>query len=141
MAGDPTEGKFLLNKYPLKNDVNLLGHLPQDNLKELLANADLYVFPTLSEGCASSVMEALAAGLPVITTRESGAPIIHAETGWIIPSKSADALAEAILILAEDTTLRKKIGQAACHMISQNYCWENYGRNVVRVYRDLLQAQ
>ena len=67
---------------------------------EHLAKADVYVFPSLAEGCASSGMEAMAAGLPVITTRESGLPIRHGENGWLIASKSEQAISDAIICLA-----------------------------------------
>lgn len=76
VVGNNSEAHLLLQKYPAKH-INLVGFVPQDDLKQYLAESDIYLFPSLCEGCASSGMEAMAAGLPVIATIESGLPIKH----------------------------------------------------------------
>jgi glycosyltransferase involved in cell wall biosynthesis len=76
--------------------------VPQDSLKDYLAKADVYVFPSLAEGGASSGVETMAADLPVIPTWESGLAITHGESGWIVPEKSVEKLVNAIHALAAD---------------------------------------
>lgn len=132
-TGGATE---MLGRYALPN-VKLAGMVPQDELKGYLKNADMYVFPSLCEGCAQSGMEALAAGLPVITTRESGLPIEHGQTGFIIPSKDEQAIADAVVNLAADSALRYKMGRNATEMMTR-YTWNNYAKKVYKLYESLL---
>lgn len=137
VVGSFSEAKPLIQKYPLKS-IEYIGFVPQDDLKKYLIESDIYVFPSLCEGCASSGMEALAAGLPTIATEESGFPIEHNHDGFIIPSKDVISLKNAILNLANDTILRKKLGQNAFKKISENYTWENYAENVNVIYNEML---
>jgi len=120
-------------------NIRFVGHVLQDELKSYLANSDIYLFPSLCEGCASSGMEAMAAGLPVIATRESGLPIIDGENGLIVPSKNVDAIVDVVIKLYEDKSLREKIGTVAAKTISENYTWEQYAEKVVEIYEDLLK--
>lgn len=139
IVGTWNEAKILIEKFRFKEKLNLVGHLPQDELKSYLSEADIYVFPTLAEGCASSAMEAMAAGLPVITTRESGLPINHGEDGWLIPAKDADSLANAIIKLKGEINLRQALGSHAARKIAENYTWERYGQNITNFYKELLK--
>jgi glycosyltransferase involved in cell wall biosynthesis len=69
VVGNYEEARPLLSNHAsVLPYVELVGHVPQDDLKKYLADADLYVFPSLAEGCASSGMEAMAAGLCVVCT-------------------------------------------------------------------------
>ncbi len=63
----------------------------------VLQRAELFVFPTLEDGSPFAVAEAMAAGLPVITTRDNGsAEWVRPETGWIVPARDSDALKAAL---------------------------------------------
>ena len=96
VVGSNAEAQTLLKQYPIKH-LKLIGMVPQDNLKQYLSEADIYLFPSLCEGCASSGMEAMAAGLPVIATVESGLPITNEKNGLVIESKRVDDIVDAIL--------------------------------------------
>ena len=138
VVGNASEAKSLVEKYPISH-LNLVGFVPQDELKSYLSSSDIYLFPSLCEGCASSGMEALAAGLPVISTVESGLPITDGENGYVIPAKDAGAIAAAVVRLIEDQNLRQTIGQNAASIIRSEYSWEMYANNVTKVYQSLLQ--
>ena len=94
-------------------------------MKQYLKESDVYLFPSLCEGCASSGMEALAAGLPVIATRESGLPIENGIDGIIVKSKNVCEIIDALLTIKKDKTLRESIGRHAAKNISEQYC-NNY---------------
>ena len=98
----------------------------------------MYLFPSLCEGCASSGMEALAAGLPVIATCESGLPIENGEDGIIIESKSVKAIVDALLSISRNSSLMESLGRNAARKIATNYTWEKYSEIVVSVYEELL---
>ena len=137
IVGNNSEAHSLLKKYPTKH-INLVGFVPQDDLKQYLAESDIYLFPSLCEGCASSGMEAMAAGLPVIATVESGLPIKDKENGLIVKSKNVDEIVESIIYLSNNESIRKSLGAAAAETIKNNYTWEQYGNNVYDIYQSLL---
>jgi glycosyltransferase involved in cell wall biosynthesis len=75
---------------------------------------DVFVLPSFAEGTSKSVIEAMAHGLPIITTNVGGSPdLLTAETGILIPPGDSSALADAMQQLAADPALRKRMGQAA----------------------------
>ncbi|MPR32123.1 glycosyltransferase family 4 protein [Salmonirosea aquatica] len=117
------------------------GHLSQDKMKSILLASDIYIFPTYTEGCAQSVKEAMSVGLPVITTRQSGVPIIHKVDGWLIDDDSIEALISAILELSNNPDLRQRIGSQAAKTIKLNHTWEIYAKNMKSVYYDLLNDE
>lgn len=139
VVGTAAEGLPLAKALKVHQDlVRFSGHVPQDALKTYLATSDIYVFPSLSEGCASSGMEAMAAGLPVIATKESGLPIDHGIDGWIVPSKDPEAVGDAVTRLSCDQALREHLGRNASKKIAGDFSWESYGRNVADIYRQTL---
>ena len=83
---------------------NWLGTMPHERVLEIMARHDVFVFPTLFEGLALVVLEAMAQGLPVITTPNSGAAaVIHdGRDGFIVPIRDADAIVARVLELARD---------------------------------------
>ena len=88
---------------------------------EALFSADVFIHPSRKpasgekEGIPGAVAEAMAAGLPVITTRHAGIPYIirNNETGLLVSENSVEELSRAIILLAQDASLRKKLGSAA----------------------------
>lgn len=137
-VGDASDAREMIARLNPAH-LTLVNTVPQDDLKRYLAESDLYLFPSLCEGCASSGMEAMAAGLPVIATRESGLPIEHGEDGWLVPSKEVQPIVEALKQLAANQSLRARIGQKAAKKIAENYTWEGYAQRVNDLYRQLLK--
>lgn len=139
VVGEHTESKELVKNIPIKN-IRLVGFLPQVELKQYLKSSDIYLFPSLVEGCASSGLEAMAAGLPVIATYESGLPIRDGENGIIISSKNVDQIVENILYLAKYEDVRKKFGQNAAQLISTEYTWTKYANKVEYIYNIMTKS-
>ena len=79
------------------------GSISRDKASKYFMNADLYVLPTLSDGFALTQLEAMAYGLPVITTLHCGKVVTDGVDGTIVPSRDAKALAEAVCSLIRDT--------------------------------------
>ena len=133
IVGGYNSDDVLLQKYHLRH-VTFVGQVPQDELHKYLADADCYLFPSLCEGCAQSGMEALAAGLPVVATYESGLPITHEETGLVIETANSQSIVDAIIRLKNDGALRQKIGVSAARMMKANYTWDEYAKNMCQIY-------
>jgi glycosyltransferase involved in cell wall biosynthesis len=121
--------------------VTLHGHVLQDELKRFLIESDAYIFPTYAEGAAQSVKEAMAAGLPVITTFNSGAPIEHNVNGLIVPVHDELGLVRAVKTLINNVSLRKEIGVAATHTIETEHMWTVYAKKLKGLYYDLCDTE
>lgn len=104
-----------------------------DKLLELFTLADIFVFPTLADCLPLAVLEALAAGRPIITTDVGALPeaVTHGETGLVVPVHNPAALADAIRTLATNSELRIKMGHRARAVALQNFdARTNYQRLV-----------
>jgi glycosyltransferase involved in cell wall biosynthesis len=143
VAGHAEQGKRVLNaKAPhLKEKFKFHGFLPQEQLKALLREADCYVFPSYAEGCAKSAMEALAAGLPVICTEETGLPEIEPALYHRVPRGDAGALVQAIQTVATDANIQSSLGQASCAYIKNQMQWTTYGQILKNIYNGLIKGQ
>ncbi len=105
-------------------------------LLRLFAQADLFVFPTRGDCLPLAVMEALASGLPVVTTTVGALPeaVTHGETGWVVPPDDAGALADALAALAGDGALRARLACQARAVGRERFdAAKNYGRLVETV--------
>lgn len=122
------------------NNITFHGHLSQDKMLPLLLASDIYIFPSYVEGAAQSVKEAMGVGLPVIATRQSGAPIVDGENGILIDDHDAMALFSAIKKLAENHTFLEMLGRNAAKSIRQGHTWEKYANQVKSIYRELISA-
>lgn len=98
--------------------------------------ADVFVFPSLEEGSALVTYEALACGLPVITTFNSGSVVEDGKEGFIIPIRDAKALAERIRFLYDNENIRLRMSRAAREKAEQ-YTWTDYGERLVRFYEQV----
>lgn len=136
--GDAREAASFVARSAIADRISMPGFVPQDELKSYLASADMYVFPSLAEGCASSAMEALAAGLPVIATAESGLPATHKETYFQVPSKDPAAIAAAVNTLRYDADLRQRMGCGSVELIRSSCSWKSFGEQVAALYREMI---
>ncbi|MBM4401628.1 MAG: glycosyltransferase family 4 protein [Candidatus Cloacimonetes bacterium] len=100
-------------------------------------SADIFVFPSIEEGSALVIYEALAAGLPVITTFNSGSVVRDNIEGFIVPIRDKEALKEEILKLYGDEKLRAKMS-AAARKRAEEFGWEKHGERLVDSYKQLV---
>jgi glycosyltransferase involved in cell wall biosynthesis len=121
---------------PICRNLNFLGRVDRSKIHTEFQSADLFVLPTLAEGSAESVYEALAAGLPVITTKAAGSVVRDGIEGRIVPERDPDALAEAIQQLSEDRALRNRMALAARER-AKDFTWERYGERLLGYLRGL----
>jgi len=93
--------------HPICKDLNFLGKLGPEQMKAEFLSADCFVLPSLSEGFAGVVAEAIGAGCPVVVSHECGSPIVDGREGIVVPSKNVQALADAIQRLVTDRGFRE----------------------------------
>ena len=103
----------------IEENVKFLG-LRQD-VPELLQELDIFVLPSLSEGLPLSVLEAMAAGKPVVATDVGGIreAVIDEHTGFLVPAEDPQALSEKILCLLRDRELASRFGEAGRKRVEQ----------------------
>jgi len=122
-----------INQLNLQNEVILVGAKPPDVVKKEYDNADIFVLSSISEGIPISLMEAMSCGIPVIATRITGISelVDDGKNGILVNPNDPGMLAGAMINLAEDTVLRRKLGSNARLKIKQNF---DIHRNVFRLF-------
>jgi glycosyltransferase involved in cell wall biosynthesis len=106
----------------------------------LLAAADLFVLPSLDDAFPTAILEAMAAGLPVVATRAGGIPEIvdDGATGLLVPPGDAAALARAISTLLADPAARKSLGEAGRRRAGERFSTAAWLGRLERVYGEAL---
>jgi len=117
--------------------MTFLGKLDKRQMKDEFINADAFVFPTLSEGMAGVIIEAIAAGCPVITTKAAGIDSIEdGVSGLIVPVRDVKAIVLSIERLYLDRELRDRIALATKNLASL-YTEEAWGRRLIELIREI----
>jgi glycosyltransferase involved in cell wall biosynthesis len=93
--------------------VELLGALPRSEMLAHYAWADVLLLPSLCEGSSGATYEALLAGLPVVTTRNTGSLVRDGEDGFVVPIRDAEAIGERLLQLADHPDRVTEMSRAA----------------------------
>jgi glycosyltransferase involved in cell wall biosynthesis len=110
--------------------IRFLGH--RDDARRLLPACDVFANSSISEGVSLTILEAMAAGLPVVATRVGGTPEVIDETcGRLVPARNEVALARAIEDLAAAPALRATLGRAARQRVEDRFTLDR----MVRAYR------
>ena len=121
--------------------VRLLGE--RTDVPELLAQADVFVLSTRSEGLPLSVLEAMAAGLPVIASNVGGIPelVVDGVSGVLVPPGDPGALAEAIERLLENPSLALRLGEAGRRRVAESFDLEAVREAHLALYRRMLATR
>lgn len=90
-----------------------IANVPHAEMPAIFRNADIFVFPSLHEGSAMAVNEALASGLPCIVTANAGAILRDGIEGFVVPLRDTAAVADRIARLADDAALRRRMATAS----------------------------
>ena len=115
----------------------------RSDVPELLACMDVYAHAALFEGMPNAVMEAMAAGLPVVASEVDGTRelIREGETGWLVPPGEAAALAARLLAVLDDAEEAARVGQAAARHMAENFSVEKMVDAFDALYQDLTGFQ
>ena len=128
-------------KMGLQRYVLFLGHISREKLVMTYQNATIHVVPSHYEGLPTVLLEAMACGLPVVAT-DVGANnevISSGKNGFLVPPKSPKIMAEAIISLLNDSSMRRKIGEEARKTIETKYTWDKITDKVLICYDNILK--
>lgn len=118
-----------------REEIRCLGRVPMDRMRQEYEQADLLVLPSLSEGQAGVILEAMACGCPVIATRESGVDF-EPGCGITIPARNTDALAETIVEVVSDRKKRNELARGALRQ-SAMFTMEAWRQRLVQVVAEV----
>jgi len=128
----------LLENYQLTNSVILLPEV--DDVARYLNTADLFVLPSLFEGLSNSLLEAMASGLPVVSTRVGGSIDIieNGINGLLVDVDDEEQLTQAISKVLEDLLLGKTMGENARKTIEASYDLNKIADKYLELYKELV---
>lgn len=141
IVGDGPERESLeslVKTFSLTSVVTFLGF--RRDIPTILKDIDIFTLSSLSEGTSITLLEAMAAGKPVVVTNVGGNPAVVEEgvNGFLVPSGNSDALAHALLQLAENISLMRDISSANIHTVTQHYSIQVMARHYESLYRESL---
>jgi len=132
--------EFARHQLDIKENVQFLGALSHEQVIEHLAWADVFLHPSVSEGFCNAVLEAQAVGLPVVCSDAGGLPenVADGVTGFVVPRRDPAALAEKLVVLANNPDMCKSFGEAGVVRVKNQYtiekqldAWEAFYRNLL----------
>jgi glycosyltransferase involved in cell wall biosynthesis len=139
LVGRPDKaGSRILKQY--SGCFRWIGTLPRHEIHRWFQESDVFVFPTLAEGSAYVTYEAMASGLPLITTKNSGSVMRDRVEGFVVPVRDVDAICDRIRALYDNPDLRVQMGAMARRLIEENFSWQHYHRRVVAAYQAILRG-
>ncbi len=130
------ELQAFVETHRLQERVRFASWLDGDDLVRAYQQANLFVFPSRHEGMPNAVLEAMAAGLPVVASRIAGNEelVVDGETGLLVPPEAPDALRAALRPLLEDAALRRSMGAAGRARVEEHFSW----RRAAEAYLHLM---
>jgi len=133
-----TDLESLVSQLGLSGAVQFRG--ATDEPEVALHELDIFVLPSFSEACSNALLEAMAAGLAVVTTRVGGNPALveHETSGLLVPPGDSAALARAIIRLLENPQLAEELGASARDMVHSNFGLEQMLSRVQALYERAL---
>jgi colanic acid/amylovoran biosynthesis glycosyltransferase len=114
---------YTIDDLELHGSVRLLGQLPPADVVGRLQQADVFLLSSLSEGISNAVLEAMACGVPVVTTDCGGMreAVTHGVEGFVVPTRASQAMAESLEVLWQQPARRAQMGAAARRRIERDF--------------------
>lgn len=141
-SGPQTEElKQLTEKLGLELSVDFVGRVPHQEVQNELSKLDIYVALSRSESFGVAIIEAGAAGRPVVVSDAGGLPEVTLDgvTGLVVPRENPQAAADAIKKLVLNPQLRLQMGLAGREHVSTTYSWDTCIENMIQVFENTIQ--
>ena len=120
-----------------------IGAVPRAELRKHYSQASVLVLPSIQDGFGLVQAQAMACGVPVIATENTGAADLFTDgvEGFIVPIRDARAIREKILALYENPATREEMGEAALAQVRKIGGWDDYGARSAEYYREALEMK
>lgn len=115
----------------------------REDIPRILASLDVFVLSSYLEGMGSSLLDAMACRLPMVATRVGGIPDVVEDgvNGFLVPARSPEALAKALLRLYEDRKLGRRLGEEGHRIVHSRFSAEAMARRVVALYEETARKK
>jgi glycosyltransferase involved in cell wall biosynthesis len=133
--------RILAQELNIEENVKFLGYVPDEKLPSLYSASDIFVLPAIYENFPFAILEAQAAGLPVISTKVGGIPefLVDNENGFVIDPGDSTQLTQRLLALLQDAKLAKEMGDRGRKLIEEKFDWRIITGQVIDLYHKLLE--
>ncbi|TAK94927.1 glycosyltransferase family 1 protein [Patescibacteria group bacterium] len=141
--GDEKEELERMTNDKLKiSNVEFLGRIEHNKLPTYYQNADVFVLPSLNEGMSNTMLEALASGLPLVSTNTGGAEELVAEgkNGFLVKMKDADDIATKLETLIQNSELKQSMAKES-RAKAESLSWEKIAKQYFAQYQDVLKKK
>ncbi len=130
----------LIEQEKLHEKITLTGF--KKNIKEILPSLDIFLFTSQTEGLGTSVLDAMAAGVPIVATAAGGVSemVRHEENGLLVSVKDVNALAENVMRLMNDPSLRNKLTNGALETVA-HFSKQKTASLTVDLYKEILKEK
>jgi glycosyltransferase involved in cell wall biosynthesis len=125
--------------FGIADAVTFTGRLDNEGMVAIYDSADVMINPSLADNMPISILEALASGVPVVSTNVGGIPhlVEHEKTAMLVPAQNPEAMANAILSLLNDRAKSRAMTRAGIESVNQ-YTWPNVRDRLLGVYENVL---
>lgn len=141
LVGNGPEKRYfenLVRRYDLSDTVIFTGRVSDEKLMWLYNNSDIFVLPSLSEVCTTSILEAMYFGLPVIATDIPGNRDHFKDVAILVPPKDDKSLASSILRLLKNEDLAKQLSKAGRKLVEKKYTWNKVAKEYEKLYTKII---
>ena len=142
VIGTPKEGggiEKLVKKLDLGHIIDFTGRVSNEEFREHYAKASIAVVPSVYEGFGLPVGEAMASGIPVISTTGGALPEVAGDAAMMVPPENPEALASAICELLDNPEKAKELGEAGYKRVQEQFTWKNAAEQTVAAYREAIR--
>jgi glycosyltransferase involved in cell wall biosynthesis len=123
---------------PRKSSIEVCGYVSAAQLESLYSRARIFAFASLDEGFGMPVLDAMAHGIAVITSRRSALPEVAGDAAMLVDPENVDELAEALRRLAADEAVREELARRGRARAAE-FSWESALKQTWTVYQELLR--
>jgi glycosyltransferase involved in cell wall biosynthesis len=134
------ELKNLIEQKKLTGIINMTGRIETEQMPDVYQKHDMFVSASMQEGMSNAMLEAMASGLPIITTKCEGVEELISDNGIVVEKDLAESLAETIVKLAENRQQYKTMC-AAARSRAENFGWDRVAQGYIKLYQKVLNKK
>ncbi len=140
---DLEPAKALAQDLGLGDAVTFTGHAGYAEAPDAYRRGDIFVSPTYAEGFSNTILEAMACGLPILSTKAVGVVdcLEDGRDALLVPPADVPALADGLRRLLDDAPLRRRLAATALDEVRRHYSWETIGRRIQEIYAQLIATK
>ncbi len=132
------DARRAMDRSPVRDRICMPGYVSDQELRALYSRASVFAFPSLDEGFGMPVLEAMAQGIPVLTSNCSALPEIAGGAALLVDPRNTDAIAEGLVSLTADLALREALCSRG-KLRAQEFSWDRAVSETWTVYQELLR--